>query len=1137
MTRSRLRWLLPALVILAVAIEKGEVARAQQRQERFVRAVGRVPVSLIEGRNEFILHAPADRIAAIAARRGLTVIGPLDEHAHNVFLVSGPSRFGSRFDRLRQADESAVQQLVDDVQGDPDVAQFEVNALVITPEVAAGLNLNGSLVSILDALSDRTLVDYFGSQVWNGYVNQPATSAIRLAGSRGAGTTGAGIVAIIDTGVDPHHPLLASSLVPGYDFVHDVAGPASEWTDLDGSLVSILDGSTVSILDHQSVVTLNGSTVAILDQVASGALDPALLPAAFGHGTMVAGLVHLVAPTAKIMPLKAFKSDGSSTVFDVVRAIYYAIDHGARVINMSFSATAASPEIAHAINIATSRGVVCVASAGNLGQEVLVYPGALRNVLGVGSTSTTNPPIRSAFSNYGDALVSLGAPGEGVITTFPGGGFAGVWGTSFSAPLTAGAAALLLQVDPTLDQSKAESLLGNADRMEAGMGKGRLNLDVAVRALSDATPPTVTMSSPSGGVLFGSILVAASASDNIGVAGVKFLLDNSPLGAEDTAAPYELTWPTATASNGTHSLTAVARDAAGNQSSTIVSVTVSNDTTAPTVTLTSPGAGATVSGTVMVTATASDDIEVIGVQFKLDGVPLGPEDTAAPYEVTWTTTGAANGAHTLTAVARDPAGHATTATAGVTVGNDGAPTVALTSPVAGATVSGMAALLAMASDDVGVVGVQFKVDGALLGAEDTAAPYELTWNTTTATNGAHTLTAVVRDTAGHQATATSVSVTVTNDTMAPTVALTSPAAASTVSGTVTVAATASDDVGVVSVEFVLDGAPLGAADLAAPYQLAWPTATVTNGTHTLTAVARDASGKQATATTVNVIVANDFVAPTVALYSPDAASTVKGTVVVAASAWDNVGIVSVEFLLDGVPLGAADLAAPYQVSWPTVTAANGAHMLTAVARDGAGNQTTATSISVTVANDITPPAVAMTSPAASSNLTGTVTVAATASDDVGVVSVAFLLDGLPLGAADLAAPYQLAWSTATVANGPHTLTAVARDGAGNEATATSVSVSVANDIVAPTVALYSPDAASTVLGTVVVAASAWDNVGVVSVEFLLDGMPLGPADLSAPYQLTWATTTAANGAHTLTAVARDAAGHATMSSYAVTVLN
>jgi thermitase len=763
MRRSRLRWILPALLIVAAAIEKGEVAMAQQRPERFVRAVGRVPVSLVEGRNEFILHAPANRIAAIAARRGLTVIRPLDEHAHNVFLVSGPSRFGSRFDKLREADNAAVQRLVDDVQGDPDVAQFEVNAVVITPEVASGIDLNGSMVSILDALSDRTVIDYFGGQVWNGYAHQPATNAIRLAGIHGAGTTGAGIVAIIDTGVDPHHPLLAGSLVPGYDFVHDAAGEASEWTDLDGSLVNILDGSTVSILDQQSVVMLNGSTVAILDQDASNALNPAQLPAAFGHGTMVAGLVHLVAPTAKIMPLKAFKSDGSSTVFDVVQAIYYAIDHGARVINMSFSATAASPEIAHAINIATSSGVVCVASAGNLGQEVLVYPGALRNVLGVGSTSTADPPTRSAFSNYGDALVSLGAPGEGVITTYPGGGYAGVWGTSFSAPLTAGAAALLLQVDPTLDQAKADSLLGNADRMEAGMGKGRLNLDVAVRALPDATPPTVTVSSPSGGVLFGSVVVAASASDNVGVTGVKFLLDNSPLGTEDTAAPYELTWPTATVSNGAHSLMAVARDAAGNQNSSIVSVTVLNDTTAPTVTLTSPAAGATLSGAVTVNATASDDVEVFGVQFKVDGALLGAEDTAAPYALTWNTTTATNGTHTLTAVARDAAGRQTTATSvSVFVANDiTAPAVALYTPVAASTVIGTVTVGASAWDNVGIVSVEFLLDGMPLGAADLAAPYQVTWPTATAANGVHTLTAVARDAAGHQSTS-SYTVTVLN---------------------------------------------------------------------------------------------------------------------------------------------------------------------------------------------------------------------------------------------------------------------------------------------------------------------------------------------------------------------------------------
>src|SRR6185436_13907175 len=176
----------------------------------------------------------------------------------------------------------------------PDVIHFEQNAVVVTPEVASGINLNGSVVAILDALSDPNLVPYFDGQAWTRYVNQPATAAIRLSATHQASGTGAGTVAIIDTGVDPYHPILSGSLVDGYDFVHDVAGNASEWTDLDGSVVAILDGSVVAILDQHVPVTLNGSVVAILDQETASELDPSLLPRAFGHGTMVAGLVHLV---------------------------------------------------------------------------------------------------------------------------------------------------------------------------------------------------------------------------------------------------------------------------------------------------------------------------------------------------------------------------------------------------------------------------------------------------------------------------------------------------------------------------------------------------------------------------------------------------------------------------------------------------------------------------------------------------------------------------------------------------------------------------------------------------------------------------------------------------------------------------
>src|SRR5206468_2395841 len=163
---------------------------------------------------------------------------------------------------------------------------------------------------------------------------------------------------------------------------------------------------------------------------------------------------------------------------------------------------------------------------------------------------------------------------------------------------------------------------------------------------------------------------------------VQFKLDDANLGAEDTTAPYSVAWNTSTASNGSHRLAAVARDVLGVRwTSDPVTVTVFNDTTPPTVSITSPANGATASSTVTVTANASDNLGVAGVQFKLDGANLGAEERAAPYSVSWTTTTASNGSHTLTAVARDSAGNtATSAAVTVTVFNDTTPpTVSITS--------------------------------------------------------------------------------------------------------------------------------------------------------------------------------------------------------------------------------------------------------------------------------------------------------------------------------------------------------------------------------------------------------------------------------------------------------------------------
>ena len=185
----------------------------------------------------------------------------------------------------------------------------------------------------------------------------------------------------------------------------------------------------------------------------------------------------------------------------------------------------------------------------------------------------------------------------------------------------------------------------------------------------------------------------------------------------------------------------------------------------------------------------------------------------------------------------------------------------------------------------------------------------------------------------------------------------------------------------------------------------WSTLSVGNGTHTLTAVARDAVGHVTTANAVTFTVLNDLASPTVGLVTPVAGATIDGVVVVGAVAADDIGVESVQFLLDGAPLGPAVTAAPYQVEWPTTSAANGAHSLTAVARDAAGRQATAAAAIVNVRNDLAPPTVALASPTAGSTVSGSVTVAANAVDDVGVASVQFLLDGAPFGDVDTEPPY------------------------------------------------------------------------------------------------------------------------------------
>lgn len=228
-------------------------------------------------------------------------------------------------------------------------------------------------------------------------------------------------------------------------------------------------------------------------------------------------------------------------------------------------------------------------------------------------------------------------------------------------------------------------------------------------------------------------------------------------------------------------------------------------------------------------------------------------------------------------------------------------------------------------------------------------------------------------------------------------------------------------------KYDMDGQPrLGAPDVGSDE---WSTAPVTHNPLTASQVGPPSGGP------------SDATPPSVSLTAPASGATISGTITVAATASDNVGVLGVQFKRDGVNLGSEGLTTPYSVAFPTTGVPNGPHTLTAVARDAAGNTKTSSAITVTVNNDTTPPTVSITAPANGATVSGTVTVAATAADNAGVVDVQFWVDGI-LIAQDATAPYTTAWTTIGLSNGSHTLTAVARDAAGNTTTSSAITVTV-----------------------------------------------------------------------------------------------
>ena len=444
-----MRRLIGIFILLSVVLW-GQPANAQGLLGGLLSTVGQV----LSGQNQqqgVIVRTNLGLLGLknVCLSKGCTVVGNLDGNVGQVFLV-------------RPA-QGLIPQLLADVlnlvngilDAEPD------QTLTIPPNE----NNQSTASTAPQGLWDNTPVNYYGTSVTHGYVNQPAAQIIRVAQAHSVfNVSGAGIVADIDTGVDPNHPALQGVLLAGYDFTRNQPG---------GSELNDISMSAPPPCQTCAAAYVNQHTAAMLDQHTAAMLDGSQY-AAFGHGTMVMGVIHLVAPTAQLLPLKSFSANGNGSLSNILAAIYYAVQNHASVINMSFDLTTSSTELADAINYANKNNVILAASSGNDGKQEMVYPAGLQNVMGVASTN--NQDQRSTFSNYGNQIVWVAAPGEGVITTYPFATYAAGWGTSFSSPMVAGTASLLVNMQSTTSQNQASWAIAHAKWIGLNMGNGRLDV-------------------------------------------------------------------------------------------------------------------------------------------------------------------------------------------------------------------------------------------------------------------------------------------------------------------------------------------------------------------------------------------------------------------------------------------------------------------------------------------------------------------------------------------------------------------------------------------------------------------------------------------------------------------------------------
>ncbi|PTQ98831.1 subtilase family protein [Nitrosomonas nitrosa] len=456
--------------------------------------------------------------------------------------------------------------------------------------------------------------------------------------SQGAGIT----IAILDSGVDGSHPDLAAKMVPGWNFYNN-------------------NSNTADVRGHGTKVA--GAAAAITN-----------------NGTGVAG----IAGQAKIMPIRVADAEGYGYDSLIIQGLTYAADKGARVANASYLGLSSSSAVQNAALYMKNKGGLVTVSGGNSGR--LESFAATSTMIPIAATDGNDN--RTSWSSYGN-YIALAAPGAGIWTTFIGGGYGSVNGTSFSSPITAGVIALMMAANPKMKNTDIEKILFTTAKdlgtsgWDPYFGHGRVDAAAAVQAVVAAAPvvdteaPQVAIIDPlSDATVSGLVPVDIEATDNIGVVRAELWVNNTSV-AVDTSSPFAFTWDSQGVANGPAHLIVYAFDDAGNSAaSNIVEVNVNNqvvettnDTVPPAVEIVNPVAG-NVSGNVTITANASDNASAAEItqSIYLNGKLLA-SGSGSTLSTNWNTRprSVSRGTHTIQVVAKDKAGNTTTSSVDVNV--------------------------------------------------------------------------------------------------------------------------------------------------------------------------------------------------------------------------------------------------------------------------------------------------------------------------------------------------------------------------------------------------------------------------------------------------------------------------------------